>query len=238
MSESAIWFVGDPHGEFRQVLRLAAERRPGAVIFLGDLELPAPLEEVFDPMLRQGIVVRGIHGNHDADTDELWRRISEGPLAESFNLDGRVEEICGLRIAGLGGIFRGKVWCPPDPPAFESYAELDRSLVPWWWKEEQRKQHANRTAKQRLTHRATIFPDVYRELGNQEADVLVTHEAPGGDDGHPHGFQAIRDLAELLGAKTAWHGHHHESRRYVFESCTWTAVGLREIVDLRGDRVE
>ena len=237
MNEPAIWFVGDPHGDFRQVLRLAAERRPGAVIFLGDLELPAPLEEVFDPMLRQGIIVRGIHGNHDADTEELWRRISEGPLAESFNLDGRVQEICGLRIAGLGGIFREKIWYPPEDLVFKSYADFDRRLVPWWWTEQQRGQKQQWAATQRLTHRGTIFPDIYERLARQEADVLVTHEAPGREGMHPHGFVAIDELAELLGASRAFHGHHHEVRTYATGACLWTSVGFREIVDLQGNRI-
>jgi Icc-related predicted phosphoesterase len=239
MSSPDIWFCGDPHGDFRQVLRLAADRRPDAVIFLGDLELPAPLEEVMDPMLQAGIVVRGIHGNHDVDTPELWHRIAEGPLCTSFNLDGRVEQICGLRIAGLGGIFHGKAWHPPNPPEFETYADLNASLTPWWWNEEQRKQQVNHITQKRLLHRATIFPDVYQRLAELETDLLITHEAPGGDDGHEHGFQAIRDLAELLGAKAAWHGHHHESRKYRLDSsCKWTAVGYREIVDLDGNRIE
>jgi hypothetical protein len=238
MSEPAIWFVGDPHGEFRHVIRLAAERKPDAVIFLGDLELPGPLEEVFDPMYRQGIIVRGIHGNHDADREELWRRIADGPLAKSFNLDGRVEEICGLKIAGLGGIFRGIVWYPPDDPQFKSYADFDQRLVPSWWTDKQRAQKQAWAANQRLTHRATIFPDVYERLARQNADILITHEAPGRDGMHPHGFEAVDDLAELLGATKAFHGHHHEVRTYATGICLWTSVGFREIVDLLGNRVE
>src|SRR5438270_521746 len=169
MSDPAIWFVGDPHGDFRRILRLAADRKPDALIVLGDLELPAPLEEVFYPILRSGkTIVRGIHGNHDCDEGDLWRRLSDGPLGATFNLDGRVEEICGLRVAGLGGVFRGKVWYPPEAPAFRAYGELDRSLFPSWWSEAQRKQLASRTAQQRLMHRATIFPDVYEELAKAE----------------------------------------------------------------------
>lgn len=81
LNAAYIWFVGDPHGDFRRVNRLACERRPAAVIFLGDLELPRSLEEVTYPMLHSKIIVRGIHGNHDADHEDLWRRIDNGPLA-------------------------------------------------------------------------------------------------------------------------------------------------------------
>jgi hypothetical protein len=111
--------------------------------------------------------------------------------------------------------------------------------VPWWWTDAQELEHAHSVATKRLTHRATIFPEVYERLAKEEADILVTHEAPGVDGGHPHGFGAIRDLAEFLGAKRAFHGHHHEVWKYDFDStCKWTSVGYREIVDLGGNRVE
>ena len=74
-----IWFMGDPHGDFRRLTRLACELKPAAMIFLGDLELPGPLEEVMYPMLRSKVIVRGIHGNPDADSEDLWRRFS-GPF--------------------------------------------------------------------------------------------------------------------------------------------------------------
>ena len=49
MAGPRIWFAGDPHGEFRHVVRLALRHRPDAVIFLGDLELSAPLSTVMKP---------------------------------------------------------------------------------------------------------------------------------------------------------------------------------------------
>lgn len=236
MNAARIWFVGDPHGDFRRVIRLACERRPAAVIFLGDLELPGPLEEVMYPMLHSKIIVRGIHGNHDADHEDLWRRIDNGPLAPSFNLHGRVEEIAGVRIAGLGGIFRQKVWFPPGEAAYGSYEEFDRRLAPWWWTAQERLQKREWIANQRLTHRATIFPDVYERLASLEANVLVTHEAPGGDGMHSYGFAAINELADSLGARIAFHGHHHEVRHYPTGpgQCRWVSVGMRQIVDLEG----
>lgn len=84
MNAARIWFVGDPHGDFRRVNRLACERRPAAVIFLGDLELPRPLAEAMYPMLHSKIIVRGIHGNPTptmktsgaGSTMARWRRAS------------------------------------------------------------------------------------------------------------------------------------------------------------------
>lgn len=239
LADTKLWIVGDPHGDFRRVIALALERKPAAVVFLGDLELPAPAEEVFYPLVRTGIAVRFIHGNHDADDPDLWRRLADGPLAPSFNLNGRVEEIAGRRVAGLGGIFHGRVWRPPEAQKHQSYADLDRSLEPHWWTPAQRLQNAPRVANERVVHRASIFPDVYDALARQDADVLVTHEAPGGLGMHPYGFEAIADLAEFLGARIAFHGHHHEYRRYqaVEDSCRWIGVGMLQIVDGAGNPV-
>lgn len=36
---------------------------------------------------------------------------------------------------------------------------------------------------------------------------LVTHEAPGC---HKYGFDALSELAKMMGAKTIFHGHQHE----------------------------
>jgi len=68
-----------------------------------------------------------------------------------------------------------------------------------------------------------------------QADVLVSHEAPGGADLHPHGFEAVDELAQLMGAGRGFHGHHHETRHYEARGpVTWFGVGYREVVDLNG----
>lgn len=55
-----------------------------------------------------------IHGNHDTDTEADHDHLFGSAMADR-NLHGRVVEIAGLRIAGLGGVFRCKVWTPPAP---------------------------------------------------------------------------------------------------------------------------
>jgi len=60
-------------------------------------------------------------------------------------------------------------------------------------------------------HRSTIFPDEYFKLVGQSAEILVTHEAPSC---HPHGFEAIDELARSLGVHTAFHGHQHDRLDY------------------------
>ena len=37
---------------------------------------------------------------------------------KSRNLHNRVVEIQGQRIAGLGGVFRGQIWMPPNKPMY------------------------------------------------------------------------------------------------------------------------
>ena len=124
---------------------------------------------------------------------------SPGPLTPSFNLDGRVEKIARVRIAGLGAIFREKIWLPPAEAAYRSYHEFDQRVARSWWTEDERRQRRQWLANQRLTHRATIFPEVYERLQNLAADVLVTHEAPRGNGMHPYGFAAINEIADPRG---------------------------------------
>lgn len=40
---------------------------------------------------------------------------------QNTNLHGRVVEIAGVRIAGLGGIFQGEIWDPAQAPQYDSY---------------------------------------------------------------------------------------------------------------------
>lgn len=119
------------------------------------------------------------------------------------NLHGRVVEIAGVRIAGLGGVFRGEVWHPPEV-RYESFAALKASQS---GRPMVKAQRSERDRK----HQSTIFPDVYNKLVGKRADILVTHEAPSC---HPHGFAVIDDLARRLGVHTSLHAHHHDRLDY------------------------
>jgi len=63
----------------------------------------------------------------------------------------------------------------------------------------------------------TIFPEDVAVLVDQEADLLVTHEAPscialpalGGGLPFELGFEQLDTLGEALGVRTIVHGHHH-----------------------------
>ncbi len=186
-----ILFYGDPHGEWQNLLRAVADLRPAAIILLGDLDLEVPLRRQLAGIFAAGVPIAWIHGNHDLGSpeayDHLWGDHPGGALHV------RTMPLGGLRVAGLGGIFRGRAWFPKhgdEPPRFPSRADFlaaHPSAQAW---------------------RDTIFRDDLAGLHGQRADILVTHEAP---TSHSHGFGALDDLARDLGARLVVHGHHHVS---------------------------
>lgn len=201
-----LYFLGDVHGNFSHILPAieADETRDGTpktVIFLGDLQAQRPFEEEIKPLIDAGIAVWLIHGNHDTDSREEWERLQP---SWHRNLHGRVVEIEGLRIAGLGGVFRGEVWHPPQGPQYRSLVALEKTTRGKPLTKPARMQRA-------LKHSSTIFPDDYDRLAGRRADILVTHEAPSC---HPHGFKDIDALARKLGVQSTFHGHHHDSLDY------------------------
>jgi predicted phosphodiesterase len=214
-----IYFLGDVHGNYGHVIDAVERDAPDAVIFLGDLAAQRPLHEVLAPILTK-TVVRFIHGNHDTDTDEVFRNVFKSDVA-NLNLDGRVENICGVRIAGLGGVFRNRIWMPPAAPVFSSYRHyaeyLQRRRPP-----RGRSLQGDAPSRQERTQRSSIFHDVYATLARERADVLVTHEAPSS---HPHGFAVLDEIARALGVKSAFHGHHHDCRDYY--RAMWWSLGFR-----------
>jgi predicted phosphodiesterase len=227
-----VLYCGDPHGRFSHLVQAAQDLRASAVVLLGDMEPGEPLHVALAPILDR---VWWIPGNHDADSDVLWRRVWGSALAHR-NLHGRVVSLPdGTRLAGLGGVFRQVVWYPAGGdsrngvPAFRSPVE-----------------HANATPKQdrwggtgpHRKHWGTIYPDVFDLLSDQEADVLVTHEAPGY---HPHGFELLDTLAQAMGVRAVVHGHHHDaldsSARWLAQGFKSYGVGLRGVTALDRDGV-
>ncbi len=220
---STIFFCGDVHGDFQHVIEAVQAHRPDAIVLLGDLQARAPLEIELSAILMQ-TEVWFIHGNHDTDSEADHDHLLGSKLA-SRNLHGRVATIAGVRIAGLGGIFRGQVWRPPEPGKYESPEDfVARCGKGNRWR-----------GGLPLKHRSSIFPDDHANLSKLRADVLVSHEAPSA---HPHGFEAIDELARSLGANKAFHGHHHDRLDYSagrtrlgFDAF---GVGLRGITDQDG----
>jgi predicted phosphodiesterase len=220
---STIFFCGDVHGQFGHVIKAVQAHRPDAVVLLGDLQAKAPLEVELAAILTQ-TEVWFIHGNHDTDSEADHDHLFGSALADR-NLHGRVVSVAGVRIAGLGGIFREQVWHPPEPGHYASPQDfVARGGKGNRWR-----------GGLLLKHRSSIFPADCLSLSKLRADVLVTHEAPSA---HPHGFAAIDELARSLGVHTTFHGHHHDRLDYSAERTRLGfkafGVGLRGITDQEG----
>jgi len=208
----SLMFFGDPHSNFDFVIEAVLRHRPGAIVLLGDLQLRRPLQVELARILRLTQVF-WIHGNHDTDTEGDHDNLFLSELAHR-SLHGRVIEIEGYRVAGLGGVFRKAIWAPPLAPAFASIADRLK-VIP---------------TRERwrgglpLRHRSSIFFNDYVRLAGQRADVLVTHE---GLSGHPHGWNAINELAVALGAQLVVHGHLHESIDYLADGRLEPSAGFQ-----------
>lgn len=215
-SKPKLMFFGDPHGDLDPVIAAVERFQPEAIVLLGDIQARQPLHVELRPILEL-TEVWFIHGNHDTDSDADYDNLWGSELA-TRNLHGRIVEIVGYKVAGLGGIFRSKIWDPERPieeAAFVSADALRRSMR---CEERWRDGIARR-------HRSTIFPDDYRQLlRSPPADILVTHEAPAA---HPHGWRAIDELAETLGVQLVVHGHHHQNIDYHAEGMQTAAAPFR-----------
>jgi hypothetical protein len=195
-------FAGDPHRNFAPILRACGNMPVGTLIIVGDCDCPAPLPRLLAPLLDRGWDVRWILGNHDTETEAAFDNLCASP----GDMGLRVISIGGLRIAGLPGVFKPRVWYPRpepgsgriEPPSFTTRAAFQASLRP----------HEVWRGGLPLWHRDTIFPEDFDLLGGTGCDVLVTHEAPSS---HPHGFAVIDALAATCGARLIVHGHHHAS---------------------------
>lgn len=173
------------------------EIRPQLVISCGDLPFDY-LEHVFSlakvPLLY-------VPGNHDPDLSRRglegdllgmfrsgfaaeWSEGARGP-AGGINLDGRLTNVAGLRMCGLGGSLRYK----RGP---NQYSET-----------EMRRRARLLGAKARARH----------PLRPRTVDLFVAHAPPrgiGDDDDPAHqGFVAFHRLVRKLNPKVMVHGHIH-----------------------------
>ncbi|MDD3937578.1 metallophosphoesterase [Rhodoferax sp.] len=227
MNTQPILFCGDPHDRFDHILRAAELLNPMAIVLLGDIEPEQSLHLELTAIDPQKLWF--IHGNHDTDSEQNWHHLWGSQLAER-TIHGRVVELPnGLKLAGLGGVFRESVWYP----GLQSQARF-----------ESRACHARSTPRQdrwqgsvHRKHWSSIYPDEFKALAIQRADILVTHEAPGY---HPNGFEILDDLARSMGVKLSVHGHQHDrldsSHRWGQQGFKSFGVGLCGItaIDIDG----
>ena len=98
-----ILFYGDPHGEWRPLVRAVLEYRPAAVVILGDCGLDVPLRQklasVWDLVPRW----RWIIGNHDVDSIAEYEFLVESH--PEGDLGGKWTQLDGEIVAGLGGVY-------------------------------------------------------------------------------------------------------------------------------------
>lgn len=220
--DNTILFCGDPHGSFEHILEAAARRPSSPVVLLGDMEPAQPLRDILRPIFDR---VWWIHGNHDTDHEAVALRVWDDKL-DHHSIHARVITLSsGLRVAGLGGVFRESVW-HPDPAAARGGRPAFMN----------REDHARATPRQDRwrggplrRHWSSIYPSEVDQLSKQRCDVLVLHEAPGY---HRHGFAALDDLARAMRAKVVVHGHHHDC---IDSASRWAEQGFRTFgVGLRG----
>lgn len=215
-----IFLCGDPHGEFDHIVSAINQWHPDAVLILGDLTPEHSLDEIFKDV--KGAKIYWIPGNHDTDSDLIYDRLWRSSYAK-HNLHGRVQDICGVKVAGLGGVFRGQIWMPPAHPLYASPSLFIRKIG---------KSGMWRGGLPRR-HRSTIFHSVVEKLKECKADILITHEAPSM---HPKGFACIDDLAAEMGVKKIFHAHQHECKQYIpSRGIRARGIGLRGIIDLEGN---
>lgn len=217
-----ILFAGDPHGSYSHLYPFIQEHENVSLIILGDLQLTTSDEL---DKLAQFCDLWFIHGNHDSKTvsayEALW-----GTKWKSRNLHGKVVDIQGIKIAGLGGVFRGQIWMPPNKPLFFDHIHYCQYAPPEKiWR-----------GGIPLRHRTSIFPSDIEALEKQKADILICHEAP---KPHPLGFSVINNLATSMQVKHIFHGHHHESFDYTKRPnknpFKITNVGFRSLCNINGN---
>jgi predicted phosphodiesterase len=213
-------FLGDVHGHFDHLDVLLDRPDLKAVIFLGDLTPTVPLEKALERLMSH-VDVYWIFGNHDTDRPNYIKALWGSALCDR-NLHGRVVQIDGVRVAGLGGVFRGAIWRPPEDPVFLTpeafWAQRPRRAGPVTPKERAQLGFAQKgdpviriASSLADKHRSSVFFNAVAALEKENADVLVTHEAPSC---HPHGFAEIDRLARAMGVHTVFHGHHHDCLDY------------------------
>jgi uncharacterized protein len=162
--------------------------RPDLIISCGDL--PFDYLEYLVSMLNVPLLY--VPGNHDASlkrADTTWAPLQQevpAPGPEGCeNVDGRVSEVHGLRIAGLGGSLRYK----PGPNQYTQAQMRWRAI--------------NLEVRIRLK----------RARSSRKLDVLVTHAPPfrvtEAEEAAHVGFVAFQRIISELRPLLLVHGHVH-----------------------------
>lgn len=157
--------------------------RPDLILAAGDL----PFDYLENLLTRAAVPLLYVPGNHDPDVG--YHRSNYGPVVVDEpipgpqgcdNVDGRLLDISGLRVAGLGGSIRYK----EGPNQYSQRAMRRRALT--------------LEARARLTR----LPDILL--------THSPPRGCGDGDDPPHvGFEAFHRLLRVLKPKLMVHGHLH-----------------------------
>jgi hypothetical protein len=184
------------------------ELKPDVVLACGDL----PFDYLEYLVSRLDVPLLYVPGNHDPSLqppDTTWtplRAIAVPPPGPQgcVNIDGRIVDVRGLRIAGLGGSVRYKAG-----PNQYSQGQMGRRAL-------------------RLELRARLN----RVRAGRKLDVLVTHAPPYGvapaEDSAHVGFVAFLRLIRSFQPLLAVHGHIHPYGRTVTER----RVGATRVINV------
>lgn len=215
-----ILFAGDPHGNFSPLIAAVHAYKPEAVVLLGDYDLDMPLENYLREIVDL-TEIWWIAGNHDFQSPGCYKNLFHSGLAD-HGLHLKVTEIAGFKVAGLSGIFLGRVWYPPRAPVWANKQQFLSS-----------RKTAFRNGGVSLKYQSAIWHDEFEALKSLKADILVTHEAPGS---HRHGFSAISELAAAMEVKYIFHGHLHENYSATIKNkINVFGVADKSVVDLAGN---
>lgn len=166
--------------------------RPDLIAACGDL--PLDYLDYLVSMVDRPLVF--VPGNHDADLSGVRYGRSGLPLAAGhpaadlgppggINVDGRVVDVAGLRVAGLGGCVRYR----PGPNQYSQ------------------RQYARRGGQLACRIRRAMRRD------GRPLDLLLTHAPPlrcgDGADGPHVGIAALHPLVEAVTPNLLLHGHIH-----------------------------
>jgi predicted phosphodiesterase len=227
-------FIGDIHQNWMDVEAglMSLSSPPKAAVLLGDIECTIPLDSLAAPLLNRGVAVYWIHGNHDYDAgSQMWTNLAEpgcNPLTAPGALHGRVLDIQGVRVAGLGGVFLPQVWPARAPPRVQRRSDLGFYLAAT----RPELDAAGLASLMHFLDVTAIWPEDLVALSSERADVLVTHEAPSS---HPEGIGVLDELARTMGAHLIVHGHHHVTSSATAEDgLRVLGVGDTWAVDLDG----
>lgn len=198
MFRKPILFYGDPHNNWGPLYDACASYSdPGHIVIVGDLELQKPLHPEISDVFDAGWSIHYILGNHDCHGCPQYQHLVDDH--PSGHMGGKVTPIAGLQVAGLSGVFKGKVWFPPAAPEYDNRQEWLRRNAPRRWRDGLPVHMLD-----------TIFPEDFSALKPLRADILVSHEGPS-SVWKGMGFDVIDGLAKKMGASLIVHGHHHHA---------------------------